>query len=126
MSEPKSKEPTRRVREALQKYIVDDDEGRPVFATISSKNQITLPARLLRELGIGPGDRVSIRKDGDRLVLRPRPKEWADYYGGSMRGVYGNTKEEIDAYIRDVREGTGFPAEEVIEEATPARKPARG
>jgi AbrB family looped-hinge helix DNA binding protein len=128
MSEPTRQRPAHRVSEALRKYIADDDEARPVFATISSKNQITLPARLLRELGIGPGDRFSIRKDGERLVLRPRPKEWADYYGGSMRGVYGNTKEEIEAYLRDVREGTGFPEEEkeVIEEARPARKPARG
>ena len=126
MSEPKSNKPTQRIAEARRQYLVDDDEDKPVMATISSKNQITLPAKLLRELGIGPGDRVSIRKDGDRLILRPRPKEWADYYGGSMRGLYGNTKEEIDAYIRQVREGTGFPDEEVIEEATPARKPARG
>ena len=32
----------------------------PVLSTISSKNQITLPVRLLRELGLGPGDRVAI------------------------------------------------------------------
>jgi AbrB family looped-hinge helix DNA binding protein len=102
MSDTPSKHPTRKVREARLDYLVDE-EDKPVLATISSKNQITLPARLLRELGIGPGDRVSIRKDGDRLVLRPRPKEWADYYGGSMRGVYGATKEEIDEYIRQER-----------------------
>lgn len=105
MSDTPSKRKSRKVSEARLEYLVDE-EDRPVLSTISSKNQITLPARLLRELGIGPGDRVSIRKDGDRLVLRPRPKDWADYYGGSMRGLYGNTKEEIDAYIRGIREGS--------------------
>jgi antitoxin ChpS len=118
-----SKRPQRKVREAVVEYITDE-EDKPVMSTISSKNQITLPARLLRELGIGAGDRVSIRVDGDRLILRPRPKDWADYYGGSMRGVYGDTKEEIDAYIREVREGWD-ERDRVVEEAWAARERPR-
>ena len=102
MSDLPSKRPIRKISEAALEYITDE-EDRPAMSTISSKNQITLPARLLRELGLGAGDRVSIRVDGDRLILRPRPKDWADYYGGSMRGIYGGTKEEIDEYIRQER-----------------------
>jgi len=74
------------------------------MATVSSKNQITLPAHLLREIGIGPGDRLAITREGNRLVMRPRPKDWVEYHGGSLRGVYGNTPEEIDAYIRELRD----------------------
>ena len=123
MSEEKSKKPMRKVSEAVLEYITDE-EDKPVLSTISSKNQITLPARLLRELGIGAGDRVSIRKDGNRLVLRPRPKEWADYYAGSMRGVYGNTKEEIDEYIRELRLEDP-EKEKALEEAWAGRKRPR-
>jgi len=104
MGDTPRKQSRSKVSEAKLEYFLKmDAENQPVLAVISSKNQITLPARLLRELGIGPGDRVSIRKDGERLVLRPRPKEWAEFYAGSMRGVYGDTKEEIDEYIRQER-----------------------
>lgn len=73
------------------------------MTTISSKNQITLPAQLLRELGLGAGDRLVIRREGNRLVLRPRPKDWVEYYGGSLKGLYGETKEEMDAYVGELR-----------------------
>lgn len=123
MSDLPSKRPTRKVREAVLEYITDEEDT-PVMSTISSKNQITLPARLLRELGVGAGDRVSIRLDGNRLILRPRPKDWTDYYGGSMKGVYGNTKEEIDEYIRELRQEDP-EKEKALEEAWAGRRPPR-
>jgi AbrB family looped-hinge helix DNA binding protein len=121
MSDLPSERQMRKVREAAVEYLADL-EDKPAMSTISSKNQITLPAQLLRELGLSAGDRLSIRRDGDRLILRPRPKDWADYYGGSLRGVYGNTKEEIDEYIREEREGWE-ERERAIEEAWAGRKP---
>jgi len=93
----------------------------PTVTTISSKNQITLPAHLLREMGLGPGDRLSITREGNRLILRARPKDWARYYGGSLRGLYGSTKEEVDAYLQELREDTG--RDEMLEEARSGRKP---
>ena len=87
--------------------VVHYDAGRrddTVMSTISSKNQITLPAHLLRELGIGAGDRLSVILEGDRLILRPRPKDWVKYYGGSLKGLYGNDAAEIDAYIAQLRD----------------------
>ena len=74
------------------------------MTTISTKNQITLPAHLLRELGIGPGDRLAITVEGNRLLLRPRPRDWVAYYAGSLKGLYGKNKEEIDAYVAELRE----------------------
>ena len=71
--------------------------------TISSKNQITLPARMLREIGLKPGDQVAVERNGLRLILHPRPKDWVSYTAGSMPGYYGKTKEEIDEYLREVR-----------------------
>jgi AbrB family looped-hinge helix DNA binding protein len=91
-----------KVREAAVEYIADRREE-PSLTTISSKNQITLPVQLLREMGLGAGDRIAIRREGNRLVLRPRPKDWVEYYGGSLRGLYGETREEKDAYVDELR-----------------------
>lgn len=84
--------------------------------TISSKYQITLPARLVREMGLQPGDQVAVEQDGLRLVLHPRPKDWVSYTAGSMPGYYGNTKEEIDEYLREVRGSWAEPLDEDEEE----------
>ena len=75
--------------------------------TISSKYQITLPARLVRELGLEPGDKLAIEVEEGRLILHPRPKDWVSYTAGSLKGVYGETKEDIDAYLKEVRGSWG-------------------
>lgn len=44
-----------------------------MYATITSKGQITLPAEARRALGLREGQKVSIRVEGDSLVIdRPR------------------------------------------------------
>jgi AbrB family looped-hinge helix DNA binding protein len=91
--------------------LVYDTEEAPAVTTISSKNQITLPAHLLREMGLGPGDRLAIGREGNRLVLRARPKDWVRHYAGSLSGLYGGSKEEVDGYLRDLREEGGRAAE---------------
>ena len=123
MSDLSSNKHVRKVHEARLAYIPDEEE-KPVVVTISSKNQITLPARLLRELGVGAGDKVRIRREGNSLIIRPKPKDWSTYYGGSMRGVYGNTKEEIDAYIRELRMEDP-EKEKALEEAWAVRESRR-
>lgn len=40
-------------------------------ATVSKKGQITLPARLRKELGIAPNDRVMIQTCRDGFVIKP-------------------------------------------------------
>ena len=88
--------------------------------TISSKYQITLPARLVRELGLEPGDKLAVELEDGQLILHPRPKDWVSYTAGSMPGYYGKTKEEIDAYLREVRGswGTYLDEEEVTSESS--------
>jgi antitoxin ChpS len=81
------------------------DRAQRADLKVSSKRQVTLPAAMLRELGVEPGDRLVARRDDGRIVLSPRPKSWVDYVSGSARGTYGRTKEEIDSYIRELREG---------------------
>lgn len=74
------------------------------MAKISSKHQITLPIEAVRRLGLEPGDRLAVRVEDDRIVLRPQPRDWVEYYRGRLKGVYGSTTEEIDEYIRKERE----------------------
>src|SRR6476620_6952039 len=111
--------PTSKVAEAALEYIVNRREE--AVSTISSKNQITLPAQLLRELGLGPGDRLAVTRDGGRLVLRARPKDWVEHYAGSLGGLWGNA-EEIEAEIREGRD-SGH-RDELIERAWTGREPA--
>lgn len=94
-----------KIREAAVEYIVNRQEE-PSVSTISSKNQITLPAQLLRQMGLGAGDRLAVTVEGNRLVLRPRPKDWVAYYGGSLPGLYGQSRQEIDGYVRELRDET--------------------
>ena len=73
--------------------------------TISSKRQITIPAAMARELGLEPGGKLVARLENGALVLKPRPKSLIEYLDSFPKGVYGRTKEEIDAYIREQRGG---------------------
>ncbi len=100
--------------EAAVKYEVGRQED-AMSSTISSKNQITLPAQLLREMGLHAGDRVAITREGNRLMLRGRPKDWVGYYAGSLAGAYGQNAREVNAYVKDLR-AEGKRAE-VIERA---------
>jgi AbrB family looped-hinge helix DNA binding protein len=114
------RKPRNKIGEAATSYDYDWQE--PVLMTISSKNQITVPVHLLRELGIGPGDRFSVRRDGDKLILRPRPKNWVEHYRGILGGIYG-TKEDIDRYIAEGRDDGGH-RDALIEEAWNGKRPA--
>ena len=73
--------------------------------TLSSKHQVTLPVDIVRSLGLKAGDKLVAELIDDRIVLLPQPESWADYFSGSMKGVYGSTREEIDRYIAEVRYG---------------------
>ena len=72
-------------------------------AKLSSKHQITLPVAMVRRLGLQPGRRLILRLEGDRILLRPEPEDWVEYYRGRLKGVYGSTVEEMDEYVRKER-----------------------
>lgn len=113
-----------RIREAAAVYYAGGRQGDAAMSTISSKNQITLPAHLLRDLGIGPGDRLSVIREGERLILRPRPRDWVKHYAGSMGGLYGRNRKEMDAYIQDLR-AEGGRAESIERAWTGPATPGR-
>jgi AbrB family looped-hinge helix DNA binding protein len=77
--------------------------------TISSKHQITLPAALVRQLGLQPGDKLSVRLEDHRIALERQPRtpdEWVQRFSGALAArPYWGSKEEIDEYVRKEREG---------------------
>ena len=42
-----------------------------LFAVVSTKGQMVIPAAIRASLGIEPGTRVTIRQEGTEVVLRP-------------------------------------------------------
>lgn len=49
-------------------------------AIVSSRGQITLPARLRKRLGIKGGDPVLLEEKGNEIVLKPALVVEVDYY----------------------------------------------
>lgn len=43
-----------------------------MLVRITSKRQVTFPARVLDALGVRPGDRIELREGPDGYLLRPR------------------------------------------------------
>ena len=78
--------------------------------TLFSKHQVTLPVDIVRTLGLQAGDKLVAELIDDHIVLLPQPESWVDYFVGSMKGIYGSTREEIDRYIAEVRYGWDIDA----------------
>ena len=43
-----------------------------MIVKITSKRQVTFPARVLDALGVGPGDHLELQEGAEGFVLRPR------------------------------------------------------
>ena len=43
-----------------------------MLVKITSKRQVTFPARVLDAMGVGPGDRLELEESPDGFILRPR------------------------------------------------------
>lgn len=54
------------------------------IVTISSKRQITLPAAMLSQLGIGPNTKVLIEEKEHNITLKPIKTSIVDQVAGSL------------------------------------------
>jgi AbrB family looped-hinge helix DNA binding protein len=57
-------------------------------STISSKNQITIPAEALRSAGLEAGDRVVAHADGAGRVILKREHDVVAAFAGALTGTY--------------------------------------
>jgi bifunctional DNA-binding transcriptional regulator/antitoxin component of YhaV-PrlF toxin-antitoxin module len=72
--------------------------------TLTSKNQISLPARSVREMGLDHGDRFIVQVLGDdMIVLVRRPQRFAEAFAGRLTDVFG-THEETIRWLDDERD----------------------
>ncbi|HEY4673742.1 MAG TPA: AbrB/MazE/SpoVT family DNA-binding domain-containing protein [Nitrososphaerales archaeon] len=67
-------------------------------AKISSKNQITIPKKVLESLDISPGDRLLLEVQEGKIILKPPPK-----IKHPTQMLYGSVKKKVDA-VKAVRE----------------------
>ena len=44
-----------------------------ILCRIGARGQITLPADMLKRLGLKPGDHMDVQEEGNRIVLIPAP-----------------------------------------------------
>jgi bifunctional DNA-binding transcriptional regulator/antitoxin component of YhaV-PrlF toxin-antitoxin module len=64
--------------------------------TITGKNQISVPARGMRELGWARGDQLFVEIVGeDMLLLVRRPKDWPEAFSGKMGDVFGGHEDTL-------------------------------
>ena len=64
--------------------------------TLTGKNQVSLPARGVRQLGCARGDRLIVHVLGpDTLLLTRRPDNWTNYYAGKLSGVFGTHEQNL-------------------------------
>ncbi len=71
-------------------------------AVMSSKGQLVIPAKLRAELGLKPGVRVVIRRQGKGLLIEPNVYEAVK----ALRGKYAGTglEESLAEFRREERE----------------------
>jgi AbrB family looped-hinge helix DNA binding protein len=64
------------------------------YTTLSTKGQIIIPAELREQLKLAPGTKMSIRREGQTLILRPITPEFIDSLCGSTQGL-GAIREQM-------------------------------
>jgi len=71
--------------------------------TLNQKSQIVISKAIRKSLGLKPGDQLAAVVEGDKIVLRPKPKSPTARLRGLGKGTWG-TRAKIDAYIEKLRD----------------------
>jgi AbrB family looped-hinge helix DNA binding protein len=74
-----------------------------IYTTVSSKGQMVIPAAIREELGIEPGTRVAIRREGPELILRPETLATSRAMIKKMRGITAGGPSLCDELLEDRR-----------------------
>jgi AbrB family looped-hinge helix DNA binding protein len=74
-----------------------------LYITVSTKGQLVIPAALREELGIEPGTRVAVRREGAELILRPETLAAKLAMIKKMRGIAAGGPSLCDELLEDRR-----------------------
>jgi AbrB family looped-hinge helix DNA binding protein len=69
------------------------------ITTVSTKGQLVIPSELRTSLGITPGTRMTIRREGSRIVLEPVSKKLI----AKLRGITRGGRSMTDELLRERR-----------------------
>ncbi|HEX4311797.1 MAG TPA: AbrB/MazE/SpoVT family DNA-binding domain-containing protein [Acidobacteriaceae bacterium] len=70
------------------------------LATVSTKGQFVIPADIREALGIRPGTKIAVLREGNRIILEPVNKE----YVRALRGCTSGGPSMTDALLKERRE----------------------
>lgn len=70
-----------------------------LVATVSTKGQLVIPARMRDALGIGPGDRVALTLEDGVILLRPVSERLVD----ETRGMFSDGRSMADELQKERR-----------------------
>src|SRR5208283_1770296 len=82
---------------------VEQKTSEPVFARVSTKGQLVIPAAIREELGIEPGTRVAIHREGGRVILDPQSLEAKLRRIDEMCGYTAGGPSMTDALLEERR-----------------------
>jgi len=72
---------------------------------LSSRHQVVIPKEVRKKLSLHAGDQLIVEIEKEKVVMRPRPKNYTNYMLGLGKKVW----QGIDAtdYVRKERESWG-------------------
>lgn len=70
---------------------------------LNQKSQIVISKEIRKSLGLKPGDQLAAVVEGNKIVLRPKPKSSTARLRGLGKGTWSN-RAKIDDYIEKLRD----------------------
>jgi len=70
---------------------------------LNEKSQVVISKAMRKSLGLKPGDQLAAVIEGDKIILRPKPKNAAASLRGLGKGTWGS-RAKIDTYIEKLRD----------------------
>ena len=76
-----------------------------VVVKLSSRHQVVIPKEARKKLNLHAGDQLIVEVEKEKVVMRPRPKNYTNYMLGLGKKIW----QGIDAtdYVRKERESWG-------------------
>jgi len=71
--------------------------------TLNQKSQIVISKEIRKRLDLKPGDQLAAIVEGNKIVLRPKPKSSAGRLRGLGKGTW-RSRAKIDTYIEKLRD----------------------
>ena len=72
-----------------------------MLVKITSKRQVTFPARVLDALGVGPGDQLELQESPAGFLLRPRRKDVSLLGGLRDKIPPGHPPFDVDTFRKE-------------------------